>query len=409
MTTVDGFEFDASATVWRLAARSGPVTLDFGRDIPAGADLLGREKELMTRLIACNQALEVRAHHEAFTKLVGLAASRRPGEPVTDLVAADLRRLVAATAPGKGHQVVSVRDLVLAWDASGIPGLGADLVALARINDAKVPPAGRAVAMLCPNEGSLSEAEMDRVVDGLHAAFKGGAIALDNYLLCLLATTIVIRPLQMALLKVGDLVARPPGSESAYVLSVPRVKQRGPVRGTFNDVDLNPAFGDLLWQQRELAIHEARACGLPEEQAALLPGRMRSCSDGSPAARLPDLAGHMSRHAVSIRVSGALNRLGILSDRTGEPLNIFCLRLRRTAATLAYASGWSLVEISALLDHTSPDVCIAYVERSQELFTRVAAAGGKRHADIARAMLRGRVRNRPTDEPAGNPDGEAVH
>ncbi len=95
-------------------------------------------------------------------------------------------------------------------------------------------------------------------------------------------------------------------------------------------------------------------------------------------------------HATADHLRDILNKvvshIGLVSERTGEPIKIFPLRLRRTLASRAAREGYGLLIIARLLDHADTQSAHIYTENTPEHLTSLDKALAMQLAPIAQAF-----------------------
>jgi len=370
--TSDGVIFDLGADTWSLPAPGGSVRFDFLSLVGASVSLRTHAKQAIAASLTTRPTRSVHGDFESIRGLFRCLAELRP-ETVFIEITPDLLLAHEAILPPKKRYLASRVTIALRrWAAAGVGGLGPNLAAWLSWVPTEAHDAGQAVRTCSTTQGAHSPVERDAMLAALHASHDAGTVGPTDYALALLIIVLALRPVQVAWLKAGDLQPASNPAKFAANLLVPRAKQRNgrQPRQEFTVRGIIPALADVLRKQCAVATG-------PE--ASMFPaGR-----SAGPA--VPGFEGHLSSTAVGARYKATLARIGRAG---GSPL-----RSRRTFATTLSIEGCSLPEISALLDHTGPDMARAYIEASPALvpllgrtagprFTALACKFGARRADL---------------------------
>lgn len=238
--------------------------------------------------------------------------------------------------------------------------------------------------------GALSSGEQERLFQALHEAGDDGSLAVEDYAICLLGFSHNLRPLQIALLKVGDLAL----GDTVPTMNVTRLKQGKRIRpGTLlKRRELDAELVGVL--RKVVSVSEAWADrnNIRRADAPLFPTYYRAGKDGVPLVQLPGFEGHRTSGAVSKRVIGAVDALGLVAD-DGSPMRVFPQRVRRTGGTNAAADGQPAAVIAEVLDHCSLTACRAYIQATTEMIQRIDAALGGALDGWAAAFLADRSKS----------------
>ncbi|GGP26763.1 hypothetical protein GCM10010971_25820 [Silvimonas amylolytica] len=95
---------------------------------------------------------------------------------------------------------------------------------------------------------------------------------------------------------------------------------------------------------------------------------------------------HTSPREIGNRISSIFEDLKVISERTGEPIEITSKRLRHTVATVAAREGHGELIIAELLDHSDTQNVGIYVKATPEIIERIDKAIALRMAPLARAF-----------------------
>ncbi len=142
----------------------------------------------------------------------------------------------------------SLRGFFRTWRDSGSQYMDHDVVDVLEGMSLKGNEKGRAVRTASTREGPLTDLEFKGVVDGLHTAFADGWITREDYVLASVFIGLGVRPVQVALLKVGDFtVSEATDGSRSSILRVPRAKMRNTSpRAEFKNKAYPAAYGESI-------------------------------------------------------------------------------------------------------------------------------------------------------------------
>ena len=113
------------------------------------------------------------------------------------------------------------------WHEFGYEGINTDVLEVIKELRVKNAEKGKAVRLLCPYEGPLSDLEYEGLYSGLSKEFEEGKISLKEMVIAKLFLATGRRPIQIANLKVKDFVGVTVIDGNKFdLLRVPKVKQR---------------------------------------------------------------------------------------------------------------------------------------------------------------------------------------
>lgn len=190
------------------------------------------------------------------------------------------------------------------------------------------------------------------------------------------------RPIQYAALKVCDVgTEETKDGVTMYTLRVPRAKQRGRLsRELFSQRVLIPQIGDKLVQYANEVRSDFSAILADSGQAPLFPAK--SSRQNEPVG----FESHRTSQSLASTLEEVLNKLNIVSERTGEQLHVTATRFRRTVGTRAAEEGHGELVIAELLDHTDTQNVGVYVQATPEIVKRIDKAVAMHMAPLAQAF-----------------------
>ncbi|EIO8685884.1 site-specific integrase, partial [Salmonella enterica] len=121
-----------------------------------------------------------------------------------------------------------LRPFLIKWFEFGYPGIDESAVELLKHLDLKIKKAGQSVLQDDPTKGPLTKEEHTSLIRAMNHAYRIGVLSLSDYAISLLMSLTGRRPQQLVMLKYKDLLQKNlDNSKVEYLISVPRVKQRG--------------------------------------------------------------------------------------------------------------------------------------------------------------------------------------
>jgi len=263
-----------------------------------------------------------------------------------------------------------------------IPGVSGDAVKYLDTIRIKGNRKGVAVLTMDPDQGRFTDIELQAIRSALADAYETGRIKSDAYILAILFIALGPRPIQYAAMKVCDVQAMDDGAgTTTYVVAVPRAKRReARARTSFKKRTLIPKIGKVVFEYAQEV--RSRFVGIlnDPDQAPLFPS-VRSDSEAPAGFEF-----HRTSQSLREWFEYTMDRLQILSERTGKPININASRFRRTLACRAADEGHVELVIAELLDHTDTQNAGVYVEATPGMMERIDRAVAMKLAPLAQAF-----------------------
>jgi hypothetical protein len=384
------FAVDATGWIWQLNHPLLRTPLDFRTlEIRSGSLLTSVAKFIAERIKVASTD-EVRNNFYAL-RYLSLSAHFREADAsgcvVDERLISDLRQ-IQAFAHYRLHYVRAW----YCWCADqGMPQFPTEIGE--RISELKIPgnEHGHAVRTQDPIKGAFDELEFIALTTKLRALGPELLTTLENAL-CWLAIACGANRLAFALAREGDykpLQEEQTGRIHAR-LDLPRIKKGDDFyRQQFHPRMLNDEIGS--WVNRLVMENQAHRAqqGWPEGCAFPLFKRFEP-DEEKLAGPLREFAMHMSPEEITLILKKTINKLGIISHRTGEPLVVNMRRFRRTYGTRAVEEGATPTELAVMLDHSDLGSVQAYFESRASQVLRLDAATAMRLAPIADAFM-GRI------------------
>ena len=232
------------------------------------------------------------------------------------------------------------------WKASGYPGLAQDVVTfLERPDEFEEQGNGWYFALVAndPERGAFTEQELHSIRDGVNRAFEEDRITLADWTLVWFLIATGVRPVQIARMRISDMIATPGPEGTEITLAIPLAKGD------------NQIVRDR-WKRKAPSV--------------LAEALLRYMS-------LPDIRGRASdaplflyqSAKVSARIEAVFRAVDTYSERLRGPIPVFPYRFRYTLGTRAIALGASDHEAARLLTHRTTH-CIQYYRAAMPMLQR---------------------------------------
>jgi hypothetical protein len=266
---------------------------------------------------------------------------------------------------------------------------------------------GIPVASMDPLDGPLSDVEHEALIFKLDNTYASSSINKsrkvdhEEYSIVQILSGTGSRPIQIASLKIKDVGTELlSNNEQIYTLNMPRAKQRGGhFRSSFTKVGIIESIGQVLnihMKNIISAVESLLRRQLSDEEKGELPLFPMSFGVPDLSAKLdqlnlmffdnnllPDIRQFKAEellvllkttdffHCTSAYITGLLqqtvDKLNIVSERTGKKLYINSYRFRYTLGTRAAREGCGLLTIAKLLDHSDTQHADVYIKNIPEI------------------------------------------
>jgi hypothetical protein len=263
---------------------------------------------------------------------------------------------------------------------------------------------GRAVRTRDPEQGAFDKLELVALVSRLRE-IGPTVLTLFERTLLWLALALGSNPLAFALLREEDFTpTKEVGTKAVHhLLRVPRIKKRHPFfRAASHPKRLNEEIGRHVSELiRENASFRKKndwpeGCAYPlfkraQPRAALLDGPNH------------EFAMHCDPGDLTYALQRAIEKLAVVSHRTGQQLKANAMRFRRTFATRAVEENISPAELALSLDHTDLQNVQVYFETRSSIVDRLDAALAVELGPLADAFMGRIVANEDDAENGADP------
>jgi len=269
------------------------------------------------------------------------------------------------------------------WHQLGYPGIDPDAYAVLGELRIKGNQKGAAVLTQDPVKGPFDEIELHAIHRAFNTAYAEGKISNREFSLIWLFMAIGARPVQVAALKVKDVIGlREVNGKNEYIINIPRAKQRQALlRKSFKSRLLLPAIGEVLdaWIAQIKHIHATEIRDeVSSDELPLFP-----VWNGDNA---PGFEHHPEGTALNKEIQTVFSTLYVQSHRTGEQMYIKPQRFRYTLGTRAAMEKNSVLVIAEILDQSDTQNAYVYVKCVPEIIHELDKALAMEMAPFAAAF-----------------------
>lgn len=377
--TRGGVKFSINSSIWVIENSHTRRIFDFTE-----FEILASDNWILSLKRVLVWYLESRSLEHSFnlySRTLAFLRFLRSSKSVSVSIISDLDILNYRGSLEKKHvwYVGVLAGLFFKWFELGYAGVSREAVSLLKTIRNPGNIKGEAVLTQDAINGPFSSFEVDAITTELRNRHFAGEISTRSYLLALLFMTLGLRPSQVSLLRVSDIVGIPSDSQGKECLiRVPRVKQRQVARKQFTDRLLVPDIGKLMLQYSAEVSSNCCSDKSEESDTPLFPRRKTYKNKSS------------CRVSLSVDVKNELfqilDSLNVYSERTGEKVHITPTRFRRTLGTRAAEEGHGELIIAALLDHTDTQNVGVYTQATPTMVDRIDKAMAFQMAPLAQAF-----------------------
>ncbi|WP_223436557.1 MULTISPECIES: site-specific integrase [unclassified Pseudomonas] len=286
-------------------------------------------------------------------------------------------------------ELSSVRAFIRSWISLGYPGIPSETLAMMEKWKIKGNEKGYAVQSMCPENGPLTDIEMQGIVSGVVECYAEGRLTLRDTCYAMILAMTGRRPIQITSLKIKDLIE----IEGKYFINFPRGKQRhGKWRSSFNKFRIVEDLWLLLQSQAEAVrqsfseIVEEPIPARLQRELPLFPGPRQHEAKNN----LEELLDGDELHALIIEVSQTMTFvktvINVISERTGGTTHLNAYRFRYTLGTNLAREGRGEYIIAEALDHSDIQNTGVYVRNIPEIVKHIDKAVALQLAPLAQAF-----------------------
>ncbi|HGL5852351.1 TPA: tyrosine-type recombinase/integrase [Enterobacter hormaechei] len=246
-------------------------------------------------------------------------------------------------------------------------------------------------------KGPFSDSQLKVIIDSVAVAYNEEKVSLSNYLLTILVAYSGRRPMQISQLEAGDLLA----FNGEYFLNIPRIKQRNGYRKEFRKLQIpEELFSQLTYLVEAVSslVSETLKVDLSEKQKRKLPIFINTYpfKKGCVELNMVENGGlKLNPYAITLKIRNTINRsineyqacLGSINSR----------RFRYSLGTKVAQLGYSPSLIANVLDHTSINSVMSYIENTAENGKRINEAVNELMKPLANKFIEGKELQREVD------------
>ena len=395
---MDKYEFDSTADSWAL---NRDIIIEIDEVLWLLAPELHNPYRRVLRYYAENQsAAYCRVIHWLVRKFLEAMETQ-------EFAVTSLRNYRASLSPTNEWRLGHITAFLQRWHDHGYPGVTDEAAEWLKRTKLKGNSKGDAVRSMDPIAGPFDDQELSDILDTAAQLYELDRIDLVTLSFTLLLSLSGRRPVQLRLLRTGDLMqTMTTDGRPIDIVRIPRAKQRGQApRTEFKNFWVRRDVWLVLTAQREAVIEKAQARlgQLPGNLTAELPlfpdwklfNEIRSINELR-AALVND-----SLHVRGHKIQSGLNKIRVVSDRTGKQVHITPSRFRYTLGTRAGREGFGAMVIAELLDHSDVQNVGVYTRDHPNFRQTIDDAVGKQMAPVAAAYA-ARLVDKESDARFGN-------
>jgi integrase len=383
---------DASSWNWRLNSPTQRIILKWARVKFRAPDLLEATVQFCAELVRYRSPSSVENWFDElvnFSEIVQLRGEDAAGSIITFASFSDWMNKLG---PSGRHRVRMLRDWYVWCCDRGYAHFDADVAIRLAETIFGGAAKGQTVLSLDPDEGPLVDTEVVALLNALRAAEEGGHLSLQERVAVWLCLALGANASQYVLLRDGDLEQfhGESGGQSLYQLNVARVKKRfKQERFNFKARKLVPELGESI---KELLKQNRQRCSVEfqnsEHTSIAVPLFMRKAVGATVLPKiLREYGASMTNNEFTRMVAEAVEKLGVISPRTGRALRVTTRRFRYTFATRLVREGASQRVVAEALDHTDLQHVQVYFDLKSDVVEKLDAAMAMALGPLSQAFL----------------------
>lgn len=312
---------------------------------------------------------------------------------IDDMVLIEYQNKQLSKAPASFRVL---RPFLIKWFEFGYPGIDESAVDLLKHFDLKIKKAGQSVLQDDPTGGPLTTEEHTSLMKAMNHAYRIGKLSLSDYAISLLISLTGRRPQQLVMLKYKDLLQKNlDNGKVEYLISVPRVKQRGK-QLQYRELPIISEVASIVQLQANHSVRlveQTLGKTLDDHAKGKVPVFLNE-------EKLLDLAiidfNFLESDKIYVKptianraLKNIVNTGNLISNRTGCLLNATPRRLRYTIATMLAKDGHNANTIAELLDHSSTSSTGIYIKNLAESVERIDSAVSDQLSFVAEIFMNG--------------------
>jgi len=372
-----GRSFFPVENYWHLSDISGNMPAPLNKV----EQILALEKQPFFRLALARYA-SINSAHSVYNICTYMSMFANDYPELTDLLdPIQFISLKGKRGKSREYQLSTLRGFIRFWYHSGLWGVSDDWIKATNDLNFAGNEKGRAVKERDPFEGPYSQIEQQGIITEINNAYGANRLHITPYLITLMLLNHGWRSAQILQLRFKDFQKR----GDYHWCKTPRAKQRGGTfRNEFTTYEVSEDLYDAVQIQKEFVLKKIK---LPFDSAELpiFPNYDAFNSMPKSYEKIGEHH-HETRGYIGSHLKTVEKIINVLSERTGERLNLTSRRFRRSLATDAAAGGYGLAVIATLLDHQDHQSAKVYTEIPAVAATRLDQKLGKMLAPLAQAF-----------------------
>jgi integrase len=377
--TRGGAEFDPTQEIWEIRELTFKTTISF--NLPKLSRQFCISFKAVLLWYAKNKSLPHLSNlYQGTCRLFDFVRTHKESE-IGEIIQIDLVNYRAHLGKEREWHLGAISCLLKKWYSLGYPGISKDAVDYLNQVRIKGVIKGVATSTMDPLKGPFTPIESNAIQHALNESFRLSKTTSAEYVLCWILIAFGMRPTQYAALKVCDIsVMQESSGTYIYSIRIPRAKTRdSDPRGEFKERLLTPQIGKIVVQYaNSVKAHFSSSIDDPEDAPLFFQEVGEYCSDSSRY--------HLTGDQLGSIIERVLNRLKVVSERTGQPISICSRRFRSTIGTRAAEEGHGALVIAELLDHSDTQNVGVYISATPLIIERIDRAVAMQMAPLAQAF-----------------------
>ncbi len=399
--TISGVQFNPQLDIWDYQDGLDQVRIDFG----------GLRSSLSSKLLVTFKAILIHAaqeispvslvrYHTVMTKFL---ASLELTEKLEKLGVAEIRRFWASPTVLEKYKF-ELRWIIDRWVNHRYAGVEKSVLDFLRKQKAPSHILGESVLTWDPVSGPLTDNEFKSFYESFIEAFAEGRLQIQAFLMTWLVTSLGIRPRQVALLKVCDILRKDEIGTQSFLISIPRIKQRGQIpRDEMYEWPVINEIGSLLYEHgynqkkrfegmlsdldQSPLFSEEICCDFNFHQSTYLQNIKTDAKASTESGiGINNLIYHMNVSSVIDGLRSVFNTIDVSSERVGSKIVLNARRLRKTYGTRLAADNVPAPVLAAMLGHRDIKSSAPYIAATSRLQARLDKSLAFELAPLAQAF-----------------------
>ena len=376
-----GYAFNFNDDVWKLSSNVS-INWKLLENIEnIHPDVKVGFRQMIAEIAVKNSASTVSYHYEMFRNTI-LKSPNYKGEVITALLFLNIR---SSMKKDEEYKLGGIRTLLKKWQKFGFIGIEEDITQTLDKLTIKGNIKGKAVRTRDPFKGAYTVTEKQSLMNWASNAFKDHILNLEEFTLFCLFMFTGRRPIQISMLRHGDILVKNNQGKIEYSLNIPRAKQKNSFfRQEFREVYINEDLYLIIKNQmksvQEFATRHIQ--NLEQNDVNQLPVfinkenllSVKSIAEFRNKLKYQPDFFHITSAKIDNISKKITDECQAVSERTGDYINFFPYRARRTLGTDLARQGIGGVQIAHLLDHTDTQNVGVYTEDTIEQSLRIFEA-----------------------------------